>query len=145
MNTITCRSLLVVLTAVLLSGCTLLDQQAPINAKVRDVKNLCYAAGSLATEVTLIEKPTARPALETAYTNLDQLVREGKVSGSLLRGIVAALPFKELSEPTAKAVVNSLTVLFDATIGDALNIEAAPLAMAAAAGLRDGMRASLGK
>jgi hypothetical protein len=136
---------LVTVAALALSGCALFTPGSPQADKERDVKNLCYAAGSIGTSVLLIEKPEARPAMELSYAQLDKLVRDGAVTGSLLRSVVNALPWKQLHEPTAVAVVNGLTTLMDATIGDALNIETQPMLVAAATGLRDGIKIGLGK
>jgi hypothetical protein len=126
-------------------GCALFDKDATQADKEKDVRNIAYAAGSIGVEVALLEKPAVRPAIEAAYAQLDKVVRDGAVTGSLLRGIVDALPWKDLKDATAVAIVRGLTTLFDATVGDRLNLQSAPMVTAAATGLRDGMKSALGK
>ena len=77
--------------------------------------------------------------------NLNSLVESKIVTGALLREVIASLPVKELKSETARIAIDGATTLFDATVGDKVNLEAAPYVYAAAAGIRDGLKVALKK
>ena len=133
----------VIAAAVLLNGCALLTKDSTQEARAKEVKALCYAAASIGTSTAIDQKPQWKPQFALAYANLDATLRSGTITGQLLRDIIASLPVKELESDTARIAIESATVLFDATVGDRLNIEAAPYLKAAAEGIRDGMRVGL--
>lgn len=138
------RTTSLTLTAALLfAGCALLRKDATEAEKVADVRNIFYALGSTGTEVALLEKPNLRANFELGYTNLNRLVTDGAVTGALLRSVVDALPFDDLKDPSAVAIVRGATTLFDATVGDRLNLMKPVYVNAAATGLRDGIKAGL--
>ena len=137
---------LVAVTAVLAptSGCALLTKDAPIEQKLSDVRVLSYAAASLGTQEALLQNPSWRPQFVNAYEKLDGLVKTKIVTGAMLRDIIASLPVKELKSPQAKIAIDVALLLYDATAGTKVDIEKAPYALAAATGLRDGLKAGLG-
>jgi hypothetical protein len=55
------------------------------------------------------------------------------------------LPVSKLQSPTAIIIIQDVTVLYDATVGTNIDLTKAPLALAAAQGIHDGIGAALGK
>lgn len=126
------------------SGCALFRKDTTTEQKAADVRSLCYAAASIGTSEAVKQNPAWRAQFVAAEGNLDQLVTQKTVTGDLLRNVVAGLPVKELKSDSARIAIEGATTLFDATVGNALNIEAQPYILAAATGIRDGMKAALG-
>ena len=126
------------------SGCALLSKDAPIEQKLANVRALTYAAAALGTQEALLENPSWRPRFQAAYDNLNSLVTGNRVTGTLLREVLASLPVKELKSPRARIAIETATVLYDATVGDKIDLEKAVYVKAAATGLRDGLRSGLG-
>jgi len=129
---------------VLLSGCALFRADSPEEAKLRDLQNMVYAAASIGTSIAVAEHPAWKPRFEAAYRQLDTLVRSQTVTGESLRQIVASLPVKELKSERARIAIEGATMLFDMTVGTSVSLEQTPYILAAATGLRDGLKASLG-
>jgi hypothetical protein len=129
---------------VLLSGCALFRADSPEEAKLRDLQNTVYAAASIGTSIALVDHPAWKPRFEAAYRQLDTLVRSQTVTGELLRQIVASLPVKELKSEKARIAIEGATMLFDMSVGTSVSLEQTPYVLAAATGLRDGLRAGLG-
>jgi hypothetical protein len=127
------------LLAALLPGCATTPEE-----NAARVQSLCYAAASLGSQAALVQNPAYRPALELAYTNLNSLVERKVITGNLLRDVIATLPTKELKSDNARITIEGATILFDTLAGTKLNIEAQPLVLAAATGIRDGLKATLG-
>lgn len=113
--------------------------------KVRQVRLLSYAAASIGTQEALLQNVTWRPRFEAAYTTLNSLIETKIVTGALLREVIASLPVKELKSDQARIAIEGATVLFDATVGDKINVEQAIYVYAAATGIRDGMKVALKK
>jgi hypothetical protein len=113
--------------------------------KLSQVRNLAYAAASIGTQEALLQNASWRPRFETAYANLNTLVTTKTVTGAFLREVLASLPVKELKSDQARIAIEGATMLFDATVGTKINVEAAPYVLAAATGIRDGLRVGLGK
>lgn len=132
-------------TLVLLPGCALFRGGAPAEEKLREVRLLSYAAASVGTQIALQQSPTWRPRFDDAYDQLNQLVESKVITGTLLRNILASLPVKELKSDTARIAIEGATVLYDSLVGDQVNIEAQPYVLAAATGIRDGMKVALGR
>jgi hypothetical protein len=126
------------------TGCALFSKTAPLEEKLADVRALTYAAAALGTQEALLQNAGWRPQFQTAYDNLNRLVTSGTVSGTLLREVLASLPVKELKSDRARIAIETATILYDATVGTKVNIEAAPYVNAAATGIRDGLRSGLG-
>ena len=126
--------------ACLLIGCATTQQE-----KLTQVQLLSYAAASIGTAEALHQNAGWRPAFELAYKSLDTLVTTKTVTGADLRTILAQLPVKELKSETARIAIEGATTLFDATVGNKVNLEAAPYVLAAATGIRDWLRVGLGK
>jgi len=126
------------------SGCALFSNSATTDQKLADVRSLSYAAASLGTAEALLENPAWNLHFQTAYAQLDQLVTQKTVTGDLLRKIIASLPVKELKSSRARIAIETATMLFDSTVGTKVNIEAQPYVLAAATGIRDGLKAALG-
>jgi hypothetical protein len=129
--------------AITSSGCAFLRGDSTSQQKAGDVRNLCYAAASVGTQEALLQEPSWRPRFESAALDLDILLANKTVTGILLRQVVAQLPVKELKSPQAKVAIDAATMLFDSTAGTSVNIESQPYLVAAATGLRDGMKAAL--
>jgi len=113
--------------------------------KIAQVQNLSYAAASIGTSLALQSNPAYRPAFEIAYTNLDALVTTGVLTGDQLRAILASLPVRELKDQRATIAIEVATILYDALVGSKINVEAQPYVLAAATGIRNGMKQALGK
>lgn len=126
-----------------ISGCALLSKSATADQKLADVRNLSYAAASIGAQEALLENPLWLPQFAQAEALLDQLVATRTITGALLRNVVAGLPVKELKSPRARIAVDQATLLFDATVGTSVNIEAQPYVLAAATGIRDGLKIAL--
>src|SRR5207237_4570541 len=124
-------------------GCALFDKRANTDQKLADVRNLCYAAASLGTAEAILQNPGWRLQFDAAEIQLDQLVSQKVVTGDLLRGVIASLPVKELKNERARIAIESATTLFDASVGSRLNIEQEPYVLAAATGIRDGLKVAV--
>jgi hypothetical protein len=133
------KTLIPVLALFLVSCATTPDE------KLTRVRLLSYAAASIGTQEALLQNPLWRSRFEQAYTNLNILVETRTVTGAFLRDLLASLPVKELKSDQARIAIEGATMLFDATVGTKVNIEAAPYVLAAATGIRDGLRVGLGK
>ncbi len=125
------------------TGCALFSKSATTEQKLSEVRNLAYAAASFGTREALIQNQGWRPQFEAAYVQLNQLVSQKIVTGDLLRTILAGLPVRELKSEQARIAIESATVLYDATVGSKINIESAPYVLAAAQGIRDGLKIAL--
>src|SRR5881394_340786 len=123
--------------AVLLNSCAIFSKTSTSEQKQSEIRNLSYAAASIGTSVALKQNPDWKPQFDLAYTTLDSLINQKRVTGQLLRDIISKLPVKELKSDNAKIAIEGATVLFDATVGDRINIENDPYIMAAATGIRD--------
>lgn len=127
-----------------ITGCALFTRDSTTEQKAADVRNLAYAAASIGTQQALLQNLGWRPQFEAAYHNLDQLVKTKTVTGALLRNILASLPVRELKSEQARIAIESVTILFDSTVGTKVNIESQPYVLAAASGIRDGLKIGLG-
>lgn len=130
---------------VLTSGCAITRPTATTEQKTAEIQTLAYTAASIGTAIALEERPGIRVPFELAYERLDQLVTEKKVTGLLLRDILNALPVAELKSPNARIAIDGATYLYTATVGNQVNLETQPYVLAAATGIRDGMKAALNK
>ena len=128
--------------AVLLSGCKSASKPTP--NQTAQVQSLCYAAASVGTQVALLQNPAYRPAFEIAYTSLDATVTSGTITGAGLRSILNTLPVNELKSPEARIAITSATTLFDALAGTQVSLTNNVYVVAAATGIRDGMKVALG-
>ncbi len=126
-----------------ISGCALLSGSSTTDAKLADIRNLSYAAASLGTSEALLENPSWAARFDAAEAQLDQLVTQKIITGDLLRKIIAALPVNELKSPQARIAISTATTLFDSIAGTQVNIERAPYVLAAASGIRDGIKVAL--
>ena len=146
MNTLTRRASLVAILAIALTpvGCALLSPDSTDAAKAADVQRLAYAASAVGTAATLDAKPEYRTAFKLAYASLDKLVEARTISGVQLREILLSLPIKELGSRTALIAIDSGATLFDVITGKPIDLETTPYVLAAATGIRDGLRVGLG-
>ncbi len=129
-----------ILAATLLVSCATTPE-----GKITQIHDLSYAAASLGTQVALRQNPTWKPQFELAFNNLNILIATGAVTGSLLRDILEGLPVKELKSENAKLAIETATFLYDTTVGTKINIESKPYVLAAATGIRDGLRVALAR
>ncbi len=127
-----------ILAATLLVSCATTPE-----GKITQIHDLTYAASSLGTQVALRQEPAWRSKFTIAYESLNTLINSGVVSGAALRGILASLPVKELKGENAKIIIETATTLYDMTVGTKVNLEAAPYTLAAAKGIRDGLKVGL--
>ncbi len=126
--------------------CILLDSCATTQAdKLTQIRLLSYTAASIGTLEALKAKPEYRPAFEIAYANLNDLVELKTINGPLLHNIILSLPVKELKSDSARIAIEGVTVLYDALTQNKVSLEAQPYVLAAATGIRDGMKVGLGK
>lgn len=132
------------LAVTLFTGCALFSNTSTQDQKLAEIKNLSYAASSLGTQLALKQNPQWRMQFDLAYTTLDSLVNSKRITGLTLRSILAQLPIKELKSDSARIVIEAATVLYDTSVGDKINIENSPYVLAAATGIRDGMKIALG-
>ncbi|HEX9232711.1 MAG TPA: hypothetical protein VF849_01545 [Blattabacteriaceae bacterium] len=130
--------------AVLLTNCAILNKDSTEVQKANDVYKLSYMASSIGISAALKQKPEWKDDFNLAYSSLDVLVNNKKVTGILLREIISKLPIRELKSENAKIVIDNATMLFDLSIGDKINIEDNIYVMAASKGIRDGMKIALG-
>lgn len=142
MKTLNTTTALIALT--LFTNCAILNKDSTETQKVNEIRNLSYAAASLGTSAALKQNPSWKSQFDIAYSSLDALVNSKRVTGLLLRDVISKLPVKELKSDTAKIAIEGATMLFDATVGDKINIEDNVYVLAAATGIRDGMKIALG-
>jgi hypothetical protein len=126
------------------TGCALFSSSATTDQKARDVQNLAYAAASLGTQSALLQNASWRPQFVSAYESLNTLVNSKVITGALLRQVLASLPVKELKSPQARLIIESATTLFDATAGTSIDLDKSVYLLAAATGIRDGLKVGLG-
>jgi hypothetical protein len=138
-------SALIALALLTATGCSLLTKGSPTEQKAADVKVLCYAAASIGTQAALQENPETLAKFEIAYANMNKLVESKAVTGLLLRDILESLPVKELKAPNARIAIDGATYLYTAFVGEKVNIEGNPYVIAAATGIRDGLKIALNK
>jgi len=139
------KNIAISLTAlVLFTNCALFSKTSTPDQKAADVRNLSYAAASIGTQIALKQNPDWRMQFEISYSTLDSLVNTKKITGILLRELISQLPVKELKSDTARIAIENATFLFDASVGDKINIENNIYVFAAATGIRDGMKIALG-
>ena len=112
--------------------------------RAKQVQQLSYAAASIGTSIALKENATLKPHFDIAYSTLDSLVNSKKITGLLLREILSKLPIKELKSDTARIAIEGATYLYDVSVGDKVNIENNIYVLAAATGIRDGLKIALG-
>lgn len=146
MNTMTRRLAFPLLTAILLlPGCALLTPSSTVEAKAADARRLCYAAASIGTAAALDQNAAWKPAFELAYNSLKTALADEKITGDDLRQILSQLPVKELKSRTAMIAIEAASMLFDTTTGKPVDLTQAPVVLAAAHGILDGMGVGLGK
>lgn len=145
MRKLTRRAALPALLALtLLPGCALLNPGATEAEKAAAVRNLAYAATSVGTAATLDLKPEYKPAFLLAYQSLDKLVTAGTISGVQLRDILLSLPVRQLGSRTALLAIDAGATLFDVTTGQPIDLAKTPYVLAAATGIRDGLKVGIG-
>ncbi len=132
------------LLAVVNDGCSLFSSSATTDQMAMDIQRLSYAAASLGTQEALLQNAGWRPQFATAYENLNILVNSKVVTGTLLRQVLASLPVKELKSPQARIAIETATILFDSTAGTKVDLEKSAYLLAAATGIRDGLKTGLG-
>jgi hypothetical protein len=137
--------LLATVTLTTFTGCAILSKDASVEQKAAEVQQLCFAAANIGTQVALEEQPEILPQFEIAYANLNSLVESKVVTGLLLRQIVTSLPVKELKSSNARIAIDGATYLYTAFVGEKVNIENNPYVVAAAVGIRDGLKVALNK
>lgn len=125
-------------------GCAVFSKSSTQAQKASEVQHLCFAAASIGTSEALRQKPDWKAQFVAAYQDLDQLVVQKTVTGELLRNVINSLPVKELKSDTARIAIEGATFVFDASVGNTVNIEAQVYVLAAATGIRDGMKLGLG-
>jgi hypothetical protein len=130
--------------ALFTQGCAITSQTATPADKAADIQALAYTAASIGTAVALEEKPANRIHFQAAHDLLDTLVTNKQISATDLRTIFLALPVKELKSPVARLAIDNAVYLYTSRVGGAVNLEAQPYVLAAATGLRDGLKAALG-
>lgn len=128
----------------LLTGCAW-NKNATPEENAQRVHDLTYAISSFGASTAMQLNPAYRPGFEVGYAELNSLVESGGISGTKLREIIAALPIKELKSPKGTIFVNSGTFLFDLITGRQVELEKGPYVVAAATGIRDGLKVALGK
>lgn len=136
---------LIAALSVFTPGCAFTRSDSTTEQKAADVRNLSYAAASIGTQLALAENADWRGQFDSAYETLNQLVNSKIVSGALLRDVLASLPIKELKSAEARIAIEGATLLYDSTVGTSVNIENQVYVLAAATGIRDGMKVALGK
>jgi hypothetical protein len=140
-------ALMLLICAALFAGsitsCAFLRGTATSEQKIANVHNLAYAAASIGTQEALAQRPEWRSRFETAYLDLDQLLTSKTITGALLRNVIASLPVRELKSQQARIAINAVTLLYDQSLGTSVNIESQPYLLAAAGGVRDGLKAGL--
>jgi outer membrane murein-binding lipoprotein Lpp len=141
------KSILILIAALLapftFSGCALLSKTSTTEQKASDVQKLAHVAALAGTQAALLQNPEYRPAFETALASLDTAVQAKAINGIVLRQILASLPIKELKSDEARIAIVSATMLYDLTVGDTMNVEMPAYVLAAATGIRDGLRDGL--
>jgi hypothetical protein len=136
-------ALTIATTLALSPGCALLTPSSTTEARAADVQRLAYAATSVGTASALDAKPEYRPAFELAFANLDKLVEARQISGVQLRDILLSLPVRELGSRTALIAIDSAAMLFDLITGKPIDLNETSYVLAAATGIRDGLRAGI--
>lgn len=139
------KTIIALLCAVALCGCAITNQQATTEQKAAEIQAFAYTAASIGTAIAIQENPANEPKFVAAYVALNNVVEQKAVTGLVLREIINTLPVKELKSPNARIAIDGATYLYTATVGNQFNLENQPYVLAAATGIRDGMKAALGK
>ena len=129
----------------LLCSCAILNPNSTVDQRAAQVHTLAYAAASIGTQVELSRNPASAVPFGKAYDDLGILLQSKVITGAALRSILATLPVAKLQSPTAIVIIQDVTVLFDATAGTNVDLTKAPLLLAAAQGIHDGIGVALGK
>ncbi len=132
------------LITLLLAGCATAPRTDPDAATIKRINSLSYLAASIGAATVIEEYPATAPKFALAYQNLNTLVNAKAVNGAELRAIVASLPLDGLKSGHAQVYIEAALFLFDETLGDQISLEYAPYALAAATGMRDGLKVALG-
>ena len=141
---VTILALFIGVWASAICGCAVFSKTATSDQKLAQTRNLAYAAASIGTREALLQNPTWLVRFAAAEKELDRLLTQKAITGDLLRGIIADLPVKELKSEQARIAIESVTVLFDSSVGTSINIESQPYLVAAASGIRDGIKIAIG-
>lgn len=136
------KTIISLICAVALCGCA---TTSTVEQKAANIQAFSYTAASIGSAIALTEHPEWRTQFRAAETVLTDLINNKAVTGELLRGVVNNLPIKELKSPNARIAIDGAVYLYTTTVGNQVNIESQPYVIAAATGLRDGLKAALGE
>lgn len=136
---------LALVSVLAITGCATKPNTNPNAATVARINSLAFLASSAGATALIAQEPDTKPKIALAYQNLNTLVEAKAITGAELRSIVGSLPVDALQSGQAKIAIEAATVLYDLTVGDKLNLEAAPYVLAAATGIRDGFKVALGQ
>lgn len=124
----------------LLLGCASVKQDP-----VGEVQFWANAAASIGTAEVLRDHPELRPQFEKALTGLEVLIATGNGDPAALQQVIAQLPVDQLESREARIAV-TLAKLSFARYGQNVTVDLtkrSPYVLAAANGLRDGIKAGL--
>ena len=136
-------SLLLALALITLTpGCAFF-RAGSTSQKAADVQRLAQVAATVGTQAALLSNPQYRVAFEVALATLDPAVESGQINGLLLRQILASLPVEKLESQEARIAIVTATMLYDMATADQMNVEMPAYVLAAARGIRNGIRDGL--
>lgn len=125
------------------SGCAFLRPDSTTVQKQFEVQRLSHLAALAGTQAALLQNKEYRPAFEAALASLNIAVESGTINGITLRQILDSLPVKELKSDEARIAIVTATMLYDMTVGEVTNVELQGYVLAAATGIRNGLRDAL--
>ena len=150
-------NLVLVSALVSLAGCfagcaTNPTNGAPDAARIARVQTLCTIAAKDGTILALQAYPQYQPVFEAAFVELDSIVSTGSIVPAQLADILKQLNVKALQGQQATILIGDLPLLVDligpssgANTPGQIDLTRAPYVLAAATGIRDGMKQALGK
>ena len=124
-------------------GCALFSKNTPKADRAAQINAACYAAATVGVRLAVDAAPDSANKFLLAYQRLDILVNTQVINGATLRNIIDGLPVPELTDGNTKIYIDAATLLIDAAIGNRITLESAPIVLAAATGIRDGMKVAL--
>lgn len=136
-------ALLLALVVLFQPGCAIFSKTAAPADKQAQLNSLCYVAASIGVRQAIDAAPESAPKFILAYERLNILVEQKVINGATLRNIIDGLPVPELTDGNTKIYIDAATLLIDAAIGNRITLEDAPNVLAAATGIRDGMKIAL--
>ena len=131
--------LIVALSLPSLTGCAMLKK----NVTPETLQLTLQTVAQTGASVRLANHPEDAPRFALAVGALNLLLADGQFSAADLQAALATLPVNELKGDTGTLIIDAAVVVYQLATGGKSPIESAPYVVAAATGIRDGLKAAL--